>query len=213
MLLKKVSKHSRVLLVSVSLFSSSILGSLPVLAQGFRGQVRGLVSETSGAVIPGAAITLANVSTGVTTTKRTDPAGVYIFDFIDPGIYTVTVEVSGFGRYVQSNVVVQAGGQVTVNATLTPGAVQQSITVDATPPAVEFSSSNQELTIDTKMANDTPRIDRNTFKLSTLEPSAINTRGEMLPYQSWAANSVDLGGNTNLKKQSTRRRQPHRNRP
>jgi hypothetical protein len=199
MLLKKVSKHSRVLLVSVSLFSSSLLGSLPVLAQTFRGQVRGLVSEASGAVIPGAAITLANVSTGVTTTKRTDSAGVYIFDFVDPGTYTVTVEASGFGRYVQANVVVQAGGQVTVNAALTPGTVQQSITVDATPPAVEFSSSNQELTIDTKMANDTPRIDRNPFKLSTLEPSAINTRGEMLPYQSWAANSVDLGGNTNLK--------------
>ncbi|HEY1215873.1 MAG TPA: carboxypeptidase-like regulatory domain-containing protein, partial [Bryobacteraceae bacterium] len=173
--------------------------SLPTLAQTFRGQVRGLVSEPSGAVLPGASVILANVSTGVMATKQTDSAGVYIFDFVDPGTYTVTVEYSGFGKYVQSNVVVQAGGQVTINAALTPGTVQQSVTIDATPPVVEFSSSNQELTIDTKMANDTPRIDRNPFKLSMLEPSAVNTRGEMLPYQSWAANSVDLGGNTNLK--------------
>jgi hypothetical protein len=173
--------------------------SLSTLAQNFRGQIRGLVSEASGAVIPGAVVTLTNVNTGVTTTKQTDSVGVYIFDFIDPGTYTVAIEASGFGRYVQSNIVVQAGSQVSVNAALTPGTVQQSVTVDATPPAIELSSSNQELTIDTKMANDTPRIDRNPFKLSTLEPSAVNTRGEMLPYQSWAANSVDLGGDTNLK--------------
>jgi hypothetical protein len=49
------------------------------------------------------------------------------------------------------------------------------------------------------MANDTPRLDRNPFKLTLLEPAAINTRGEMQPYQSWAPNSVDLGGNTNLR--------------
>ena len=49
------------------------------------------------------------------------------------------------------------------------------------------------------MANDTPRLDRNPFKLTLLEPAAINTRGEMQPYQSWAPNSVDLGGDTNLK--------------
>jgi hypothetical protein len=49
------------------------------------------------------------------------------------------------------------------------------------------------------MANDTPRLDRNPFKLTLLEPAAINTRGEMQPYHSWAPNSVDLGGNTNLK--------------
>ena len=70
--------------------------------------------------------------------------------------------------------------------------------MEAAPPAVEFNSTNQELTIDTKMANDTPRLDRNPFKLTLLEPAAINTRGETLPYQSWAANSVDLG-NTNLR--------------
>ena len=44
-----------------------------------------------------------------------------------------------------------------------------------------------------------PRFDRNPFKLTLLAPSAVNTRGEMMPFHSWAANSVDLGGGTNLK--------------
>ena len=109
------------------------------------------------------------------------------------------MEATGFGKFLQENISVQSGGDVTVNATLNPGTLQQSVTVEATPPAVEFNSTNQELTIDTKMANDTPRLDRNPFKLTLLEPAAINTRGEMQPYNSWAPNSVDLGGDTNLK--------------
>ena len=64
---------------------------------------------------------------------------------------------------------------------------------------VEFNSSNKDLTIDTKMAEETPRFDRNPFKLTLLAPSAVNTRGEMQPYHSWSTNSVDLGGSTNLK--------------
>ncbi len=82
---------------------------------------------------------------------------------------------------------------------LNPGTLQQSVTVEAAPPAVEFNTANQELTIDTKMANDTPRLDRNPFKLTLLEPAAVNTRGEMQPFNSWAPNSVDLGGGTNLR--------------
>ena len=173
--------------------------SFPALAQNFRGQVRGVVQDKSGSVLQGAKVTLLNVSTGVMAMKPTDSAGIYVFDFVEPGTYTVTVESPGFSKYVQTNVVVQAGGNVSVDATLSPGALEQSITVTETPPAIETTSSNVDLTIDTKMANDTPRIDRNPFKLTLIEPAAVNTRGEMLPYQSWAANSVDLGGDTNLK--------------
>ena len=172
--------------------------SLPAMAQNFRGQVRGLVTDQGGAVLPEARVALANVNTGVVATKSTDAAGIYVFDFVEPGTYTITVESGGFGRHVQENIVVQAGSELTVDATLAPGALQQSVVVSATPPLLETTSSNVELTIDTRMANDTPRLDRNPFKLTLIEPAAVNTRGEMAPYASWAANSVDLGGGTNL---------------
>lgn len=175
-----------------------VLG-LSAFAQTYRAQVRGLVTDQSNADLPGAKVTLLNINTGVAATKQTDNAGLYVFDYVDAGNYRITVEAPGFGNFVQENVVVQSGGDVTVNATMSPGALQQTVTVEATPPAIDFNSSNQELTIDTKMANDTPRLDRNAFKLTLLEPAAVNTRGEMLPFNSWAANSVDLGGGTNLK--------------
>jgi hypothetical protein len=172
--------------------------AVAAFGQTYRAQVRGLVTDQSGADIPGATVTLTNVNTGVKTVKQTDTAGLYVFDLVDPGNYTIDIEATGFGKFTQQNIVVQSAGDITVNAALTPGTLQQSVTVEAAPPAVEFNSTNQELTIDTKMANDTPRIDRNPFKLTLLEPAAINTRGETLPYQSWAPNSVDLG-NTNLR--------------
>jgi hypothetical protein len=167
--------------------------------QGYRGQIRGIVTDSTNTPIPGATVTVTGVNTGVSSRKVTDSVGLYVFDLIDPGLYKLTVESTGFSQFVQQNITVEAGGNVTVNATLNPGTLQQSVTVDATPPTVDFTNSAQQLTIDTKLATDTPRLDRNPFKLTLLEPVAVNTRGEMQPYNSWGANSVDLGGGTNLK--------------
>ena len=116
--------------------------------------------------MPGASVTLLNPSTSIKAVKETDNSGIYVFDYVEPGAYSITVEAAGFGRFVQENISVQSGGDITVNATLNPGSIQQSVTVSDAPPAVEFNSTNQQLTIDTKMANETPRIDRNPFKLT-----------------------------------------------
>ena len=169
------------------------------LAQDYRARVEGIVTDQSKAVIGGATVTLLNVKTGIKTVRKTSETGLYLFDLVDPGEYSVTIEQAGFGVYLQENIVVQTRGDVTVNATLTPGAVQQTITVNETPTAVQFNTSNKDLTIDSKMATEIPRFDRNPFKLTLIAPSAVNTRGEMQPYHSWSANSVDLGGGTNLK--------------
>ena len=169
------------------------------LAQDYRGRIEGLVTDQTQAAIPNVMVTLHNVNTGINIVRQTSDTGLYLFDLIDPGTYTVTIEAVGFSRFIQENVVVQTRGDVTVNAVLTPGTVQESITVAETPAAVQFNTSNQDLTIDSTMAAETPRYDRNPFKLTLLAPEAINTRGEVLPFLSWSANSVDLGGETNLK--------------
>jgi hypothetical protein len=176
-----------------------LLFATSTVAQDYRGRIEGLVTDQSKAVISGATVTLSNIHTGVQVVRKASDTGLYLFDLVDPGTYTVTIESSGFNRFIQENIVVQTRGDVTVNATLSPGAIQQSVTVSETPAAVEFNSANKELTIDSKMASEVPRFDRNPFKLTLIEPAAVNTRGEMQPYHSWAANSVDLGGGTNLK--------------
>jgi len=189
-------KHTPQLGFSIVLL---LLFAICGFAQDYRGRIEGIVTDQSQATMAGATVTLLNVNTGIRVVRQTSDTGLYLFDLVDPGTYTVTIEAVGFGRFVQENITVQTRGDVTVNAGLKPGAVQESITVNETPAAVEFNSANRDLTIDSKMAAEIPRFDRNPFKLTLIAPSAVNTRGEMMPYHSWAANSVDLGGGTNLK--------------
>ncbi len=176
-----------------------LIVAFTAVAQTNRAQIQGLVTDSSGATVPNATVTLSNVKTGLTTVRKTSDTGLYVFDLVDAGTYTVSVEAAGFPKFMQPAIQVESGGDITVNAVLTLGAIQQSVTVNEDAEAVEFNTSNDELTIDTKMANDTPRLDRNPFKLTLIEPQAVNTRGEVQPYNSWSANSVDLGGDTNLK--------------
>src|ERR1051325_2872882 len=176
-----------------------VIGASVAMAQDYRARVEGLVTDQSKAVIANAKVTLLNVNTGVRTVRETSPTGLYVFDLVDPGTYTITVEVPGFGRFLQENFPVLTRGDVTVNAMLTPGAVQETVTVNESPVDVHFNDANRALTIDSKMATEIPRFDRNPFKMTLIAPSAVNTRGEMQPYHSWSANSVDLGGGTNLK--------------
>jgi len=172
---------------------------LTTFAQSYRGRVQGVVTDPSKAVISGATVTLLNVATGVQVVRQSSGTGLFLFDFVDPGTYTVSVESTGFSKFVQENILVQMRGDVTVDAMLKPGSVQSSITVSDAPAQVQFNSSNKDFTLDSKLTEEIPRVDRNPFKLTLLAPSAVNTRGEMMPYHSWAANSVDLGGGTNLK--------------
>src|SRR3954468_17179968 len=95
-----------------------LLAPVPILAQKYRAQARGLVTDQTGAALPGATVTLLNPSTGIKAVKQTDNSGLYVFDYVEPGTYSITVEAPGFGRYVQENIGVQSAGDITVNVIL-----------------------------------------------------------------------------------------------
>ncbi|MBI3695325.1 MAG: carboxypeptidase regulatory-like domain-containing protein, partial [Acidobacteria bacterium] len=169
-------------------------------AQDTRARVQGLVTDPSSAVIAAATITLRNENTGVQAQQQSNLAGQYLFDFVLPGNYTVTVEMAGFKQFVQRNVLVQARGDVTVNATLDVGNTRETVTVEASPVAVQFNTTTMALTLDNKMANTLPIIHRNPFLLVSLNPATvIRSTNEQSPFHHWAASQFDVGGNTNTK--------------
>ena len=101
-----------------------ILGTLcasELVAQDYRAKVQGVVTDSTRAAVPGATVTLSNDNTGVETVRTSNESGHYIFDFVEPGTYTVTVEHPGFSKFTQTNIQVQVRGDVTVNASLTVG--------------------------------------------------------------------------------------------
>src|SRR5262245_12485359 len=111
-------------------------------AQDYRGKVQGLITDENGAAVPGAHVVLRNIATGVEQARETNDDGLYIFDFVEPGEYTVIVDHAGFKKAVQEHVNVRVRGDISVNLKMAVGAVQETVTVEAPPVALQFSSSS-----------------------------------------------------------------------
>jgi hypothetical protein len=82
------------------LIALSLGAPAPVSAQGTTSRVSGTVTDTTGAVLPGATVTLTNDDTGVSFETVTGPSGQYLFEAVQVGRYTVTVQLSGFKKFV-----------------------------------------------------------------------------------------------------------------
>jgi hypothetical protein len=170
-------------------------------AQELRGSVRGAVSDSTGSMVAGASVTLANVNTGVRTTRLTSNTGDYLFDFVSPGTYTLSVEMAGFRTFVQENILVQTRSDLTVDAKLELGQVTETVRVVEAPVTVQFTKTTMETTLDSKMSNSLPIIHRNPFLLLQLDPQVTftSTSAEQSPFHHWAGSRLDVGGGTQLK--------------
>ena len=186
--------------VLFSCLAMALLLTSGLQAQELRGKVTGTVTDASGAVIPGAAVTLTNDETTVSATTSTSEVGAYLFDFVLPGTYTVSVELEGFRTFEQRNILVQTRADITVDASMEVGAVAETVTVEEAPVAVQFTTTTMETTLDTKMSQELPLLNRNPYMLAALNP-AVNYRGgaENAPYHHWAMSQLDVGGNTSTK--------------
>ena len=169
-------------------------------AQEFRGRIQGTVVDSSQGAIVGATVTLLNVRTGVSVSRQTNETGHYIFDLVDPGAYTITVEFSGFSRFVQENIVVQQRGDISVNVVMKAGDVKETVTVSAEATAVQFNTAKLETTVDSKLTNNLPQYFRTPFLLAQLDPAVERNdyASEMMPYHSWGPNQQRVGGGQNF---------------
>ena len=131
------SMHRWVCAIVVALLTT------PILAQEYRGRVQGSLTDETQLAVPGAQVTLRNDATGVSVTRVTGPEGRYLFDYVDPGTYTLTAELSGFATVVQRNVLVQARGDVTADVTMKIAGLSETVTVETQPVAIQFNTSTQ----------------------------------------------------------------------
>ena len=115
--------------------------------------ITGTVMDTTGAVLPGARVTITNEATGVAVKTTTSSAGTYSTTGLLPGSYTVTVEATGFRKSEQTGVLVEASKTDTINTTLTAGSSTQTVEVTANAIALnttqpQISSSIQPAIVD-----------------------------------------------------------------
>jgi|SRR5204863_3026595 len=114
-----------------------------VWGQATWGAISGFVTDDTGSAVPNAKVSIANEKTGVKTDGMADNAGLYNVTHLDPGVYTVTVEASGFRRFVQQHVVLRVDSTVRVDPKLEVGEVSQQVTVVAS--AEEFKTEKTDV--------------------------------------------------------------------
>jgi hypothetical protein len=134
----------------------------------YLGAISGVVSDSTGATIPGAAISAKDTTTQYVSKVVTDATGAYTIPFITPDTYEVTVSAKGFGPQTKTDVVVTAGGTADVPFTLLVGSASATMTVTADAIQLDTDSGQVATTITTQQVVDTPLIGHNPFIFTTL---------------------------------------------
>ncbi|WP_446743582.1 carboxypeptidase regulatory-like domain-containing protein [Silvibacterium acidisoli] len=145
------------------------------------GDIRGTVSDTSGALIPGAKVSVLNVDTGVAKDYITDQDGLFDTSSIIAGHYKLTFTKDGFGETIRGPITLQVG-TTTVNASLTVGSTTQQVVVNTDDvPLLNTETSEQSTTMDSKAMSQLPNVGTDWESFSILLPGAQgNTQGTSL---------------------------------
>jgi Carboxypeptidase regulatory-like domain/TonB dependent receptor len=188
----------KTLWLTLGVLASLVLLAAPATAQDYRGRVQGTVNDSSAGSLPGTTVTMRNDATGVTVTSITNTDGKYIFDFVDPGMYTIVAELQGFKAAEQRNVRIQQRSSMTVDLVLSVGGIEERVVVEASPVAVQFKSSSSDITLDQQLLDQVPISGRNPYSLANLDPSITVSpaTSENRPYHHAYANDYDAGGGT-----------------
>jgi hypothetical protein len=171
------------------------------LAQYTTARLSGVITDSSGAVVVGATITIRDVGTGYTQTTSSTPAGQYAFPSLPVGNYQITVSMAGYTSYVQKGIVLSLGQAATQNVQLQVGMISQQVVVNANPSLVTTDSPTVGQLIDQKEISELPLNGRDVQQLVFLAPGttnvtanycAANCEGGVFPSEQYA--KVNGGG-------------------
>ncbi len=141
------------------------------------GDIAGTVTDPTGGVVPGAAVTLKDSNQGTTHETTTNKTGVYHFFLLNPGPYVVSVTASGF-ETVQRPIQVTLGGVATADIQLTLGAQTQTVTVTEEAPLLKTQNGDVGTTMNEQTVQQIPNSGNDLSYTATLAPGVVaNTSG------------------------------------
>ena len=130
--------------------------AIPAFPQQDLGTVTGRVTDPSGALITGAALTLTNQETGAKIRTPTNDSGNYAFRSLPYGSYEMSAEAKGFRKLIRKGIRVYVGETLNVDLTLEIGSVDQTVEVSGAPALIESSTSDLSTVVDAKQFKDLP---------------------------------------------------------
>ncbi|MDQ6787080.1 MAG: TonB-dependent receptor [Acidobacteriota bacterium] len=167
----KASSLMRVLFccsLCVAFFSIGLY-QINAQSQALNGQIEGVVTDSSGAAIANANVIVRNIETGSERTVTSDESGFYRAPLLPLGTYRVTVESPNFKRLVREGITLTTGETATINLSLEPGGVTETVTVTADAPIADPAKIDVGRVMDTREVQNLPLVSRNPYNYSLLQ--------------------------------------------
>jgi Carboxypeptidase regulatory-like domain len=135
-------------LIGLGVFSLLMWMCQAAAGQAVNGTLLGTVTDSSGAAVPNARVTIKQISTNSTHEALTNGSGNYTFPDLRPGAYSVTAESTGFKKATQENVQLLSNSSIRVDITMQPGNVTETVTVTTAPPVLQTDRADISTKID-----------------------------------------------------------------
>jgi len=152
-------------------------------SQEMRGNIQGIVRDTSSALVPKATVTATNVASRVTINATSNEEGTYNLLFLLPGVYNLSASASGFKTVRRDNVELRIAERLQVDLTLEVGEVTEQVQVTAESPLLQTATSNIGQVIDSRRLAELPIPHGSPFSLLFLGPGTVPTSGYARTWQ------------------------------
>src|SRR5579872_1971246 len=149
-------------------FAVAFLASRSSAQGNYRAQLRGVVSDASGAVVPNATVTIRDKGTNIAATARTDDKGSYFFTGLRPSTYDVKAEAPGFRADEHIGVVLQVDQESSLNFKLQLAGITSTVEVSTTAPLLDTGNATLGTDITSQYVKELPLVNRDFFGLTFL---------------------------------------------
>ena len=154
--MKSIADQTGRVLASALFLVIVLLSSTAAYAQEARGTITGTVRDASKAILPGATVKVTNVAMGTAVSTVTNDAGFFQAPYLLPGNYQITVEVSGFKKYIRDGIVLRVNDKLEFDVDLEVGTVDQAVTITGESPALETASASLGRVVDARRIAELP---------------------------------------------------------
>jgi outer membrane receptor protein involved in Fe transport len=161
---------------------------------GANGTILGTVTDNSGAVVGSASVDITNVATGTTTHAVSSSDGDFTAPYLAPGTYRVTVQAPGFQKAVADNITLAVAQQARVNVVMKPGAVSETVEVQASAVSLDTDSAAVSQLVSQKQVEQLPLNGRNFLNLLFIGAGAVQTTGEQGQMRQGEGNAISING-------------------
>jgi hypothetical protein len=154
-------------------FTIALSNSASIYGQNDTGTVSGIITDPSGAAVPGATVLLTNTGTSAARSVVTSESGHYVVPTLNPGSYTLTVNKGGFGTYTETGVTIQVAQVLTLNITLKVGSASESVEVSAQSAFLNTTDASLGTVIPEQQVTELPLNGRQFSQLLQLAPGTV----------------------------------------